>query len=63
MLLAYVGLPCSSSHTRIESIMSVGVANSMMSPAHVTATKMSQSFPLPIWQMQTEKARNAPRRI
>jgi len=54
-----VGLPASNSHTLIGSIIGVGVADSMMSPDHVTATEMSQSFPLLTWQRQTEKARNA----
>jgi len=31
----YLGLPASSSHTLIGSIMGVGLANSMMSPGHV----------------------------
>ena len=31
----YLGLPASSSHTLVGSIMGVGLANSMMSPGHV----------------------------
>ena len=31
----YLGLPASSSHTLIGSIMGVGLANSLMSPGHV----------------------------
>src|SRR5246500_3736680 len=31
----YLGLPASSSHTLIGSIMGVGLANSMLSPGHV----------------------------
>ena len=33
----YLGLPASSSHTLIGSIMGVGLANSLMTPGHVLA--------------------------
>jgi phosphate/sulfate permease len=38
-----VGLPASSLHTLIGSIKGVVLGNSMMSPAHVTATKTEQT--------------------